>query len=86
MDPRVTDNRHLNTNISYSEVFLFTTQIAAILLVILVSLVNLTFEWGNQNLWTLMLTASLGYIMPNPKMDILKSVMKGNKEDDVIEA
>ena len=73
-------------DVPYSELLLFSTQIIAILIVIFVSLINLTFEWGNQNLWTLMLTASLGYVMPNPKMDILREAIKINKGDEVAEA
>lgn len=79
------NSRSVNS-VAASELFLFSTQVIAILLVIVVSLINLTFEWGNQNLWTLLLTASLGYIMPNPKMDILTSAMKSNKGEDGIEA
>jgi hypothetical protein len=37
-----------------------------------VSLLNLTYGWGELNLWTLLLTSSLGYIMPNPKIKFLK--------------
>jgi hypothetical protein len=31
---------------------------------------NLSLQWGNQNLWTVVLTGSLGYIMPNPKLKL----------------
>jgi len=85
MDSGKPNSRSVN-NVAASEIFLFSTQVIAILLVIVVSLINLTFEWGNQNLWTLLLTASLGYIMPNPKMDILTNAMKSNKGEDGIEA
>ena len=50
------------------DVILFTFQIIIIFVVVCVSLVNLTLQWGNQNLWTVILTASFGYIMPNPKL------------------
>jgi hypothetical protein len=57
------------------DVVLFTFQIALIFVVACVSLLNLTNQWGNQNLWTVILTGSLGYIMPNPKLKI------GNSND-----
>ena len=59
-------------NVCKAELILFTAQISLIFMVISVSLINLTYEWGNQNLWTLVLTSSLGYIMPSPKIKFLK--------------
>jgi len=53
---------------SNAELILFTFQIIVLLVVICVSSLNLTFEWGNQNLWTAILIGSIGYIMPNPKL------------------
>ena len=52
------------------DVVLFAFQILLIFIVVCVSLLNLTFEWGNQNLWTVILTGSLGYLMPNPKLKL----------------
>jgi hypothetical protein len=56
-----------SANFQRPDVILFTFQVALIFIVVCVSLLNLTFEWGNLNLWTVILTGSLGYIMPNPK-------------------
>ena len=50
------------------DVMLFIFQVVLIFIVVCVSLLNLTYQWGNQNLWTVILTGSLGYIMPNPKL------------------
>jgi hypothetical protein len=50
------------------DVMLFFFQVVLIFIVVCVSLLNLTYQWGNQNLWTVILTGSLGYIMPNPKL------------------
>lgn len=50
------------------DVLLFTFQVILIFIVVCTSLLNLTFQWGNLNLWTVILTGSLGYIMPNPKL------------------
>lgn len=47
---------------------LFIAQIACVSVVISVSLFNLTFQWGNQHLWQIILTSSLAAIMPSPKL------------------
>lgn len=46
---------------------LFVVQVVAILVVVVASIVNLSFHTGNVELWTMILTASLGYLMPNPQ-------------------
>lgn len=48
------------------EIILFTVQVMLVFLVVTVSLINLSLEWGNQNQWSVMLTGCLGYLMPNP--------------------
>ena len=53
-----------------ADVILFAFQVFLIFIVVCVSLMNLTLQLGNQNLWTVVLTGSLGYIMPNPKLKI----------------
>ena len=50
------------------DVLLFCFQVVLIFVVVCVSLLNLTLQWGNLNMWTVILTGSLGYIMPNPKL------------------
>ena len=50
------------------DVILFSFQILCVSSVIITSLINLTFQWGDPKLWTVLLTGSLGYIMPNPKL------------------
>jgi hypothetical protein len=50
------------------DVILFSFQVLIIFIVICVSLLNLTLIWGNQNLWTMVLSGSLGYIMPTPRI------------------
>ena len=62
-----------NINLGKPDVVLFSFQVLLIFIVVCVSLLNLTFQWGNQNLWTVILTGSLGYIMPNPKLKIEKN-------------
>ena len=64
------EQSNIKLNNIKSEVVLFTFQILVISIVVCVSMLNLTLQWGNQNLWTVILTASMGYIMPNPKLDV----------------
>jgi hypothetical protein len=61
---------------SKPDAILFLFQVVLIFFVVCVSLLNLTYQWGNLNLWTVILTGSLGYIMPNPKLktDVEKAV------------
>lgn len=67
-----------------ADLILFTVQIAIIFIVVCTSLFNLTVGYGNQNLWTVVLTSLLGYIMPNPKINIedIKSI-KGLEVKDL---
>jgi len=66
------DNLSQNSSqIRTHDLALFTVQVSLIAIVVCVSLINLTFQWGDVNLWTLLLTSLLGYIMPNPKLKII---------------
>jgi hypothetical protein len=60
----------IGDNLRKPDVVLFVFQIIIIFIVVCVCLVNLSFQWGNQNLWTVVLTGSLGYIMPNPRLKL----------------
>ena len=60
----------LGNRVCKADLILFTVQVALIFVVVCVSLFNLTKGSGNQNLWTVVLTSSLGYVMPNPKIKI----------------
>jgi len=67
-------------NVCKADLILFCIQVSIIFMVTSVSLLNLTYEWGNQNLWTVVLTSSLGYIMPNPKINFLNKKSKESAE------
>ena len=71
------DNRLSERTAIKADVIIFTFQIILILIVVCVSLLNLTMLWGNQNLWTVILTSSFGYIMPNPKLKVANDNSKG---------
>jgi len=71
-----------------ADLILFTVQVVIIFVVVCTSLMNLTLGYGNQNLWTVVLTSSLGYVMPNPKIkiqDIKTEDIKPIKGVDVVE-
>ena len=46
---------------------LFLVQVVTTLIVVISAVVNLSIQSGNVELWTMILTSSLGYLMPNPK-------------------
>lgn len=46
----------------------YFTQILILYTVIVVSIYNLSAEKGDSNLWTALLSSSLGYILPNPTL------------------
>jgi hypothetical protein len=48
----------------------FFTQIIIIYIVIIVSIVNLTLDHTADKLWIALLSSSIGYILPNPKIKI----------------
>ena len=75
-------------NVCKADLILFTVQVVIIFVVVCTSLLNLTLGYGNQNLWTVVLTSSLGYVMPNPKIkiqDIKTEDIKPIKGVDVVE-
>ena len=57
-----------------AEFVLFSVQVTVIFIVICTSLINLALENGNKNLWTLILSGSLGYILPNPRIKVEKPI------------
>lgn len=63
-----------------ASLIIFTVQAIAILSVIIASLINLSLKTGNQQLWTVVLTSTLGYILPAPKLKVYKDLMKSIKE------
>ena len=44
----------------------FFTQVVLIYLVIVTCIINLSRGQGDSNLWTCLLSSSLGYLLPNP--------------------
>ena len=50
------------------EEFLFFAQVVLINIVCIACIINLSIGNGNSNLWTSLLSGSLGYILPSPKL------------------
>ena len=57
----------LGRSVSKSEV-VFCTQVILLYIVVLTCIVNLSIQNGDSNLWTVLLSSSLGYILPNPTL------------------
>lgn len=60
------------TSFARPDVILFSVQVLIIFIVVCSSLVNLTFYDKNHELWTLMISSCLGYLMPNPRFKVIK--------------
>jgi hypothetical protein len=46
----------------------FFSQIIIIYITVITCMINLTLNNGNSNFWTALLSSSLGYLLPNPKI------------------
>lgn len=68
-----------NSTFKRQDFVLFTVQVSIIFVVVCFSLINLTFEWGNNNLWTYLLISVIGYIMPNPKIKVVNESINDDK-------
>ena len=56
----------LGRNVSKTEI-VFLAQIIMIYIVILSSLINVSFNIGNQSLFICLISSCLGYLLPSPK-------------------
>lgn len=63
-------NKFINNDcaITSTSLILFVFQSIVILIIICISAYNLTINTGDTNLWTALLSSSLGYVLPNPKL------------------
>lgn len=51
-----------------ADIILFAAQIILIFIVVFFALYNITVGSPNENVWLMILSASMGYMMPNPKI------------------
>ena len=59
---------HLFGTVCPKEEIVFLCQVVVLYTVILISSYNLTTGHANSNLWTALLSSSLGYLLPNPTL------------------
>ena len=57
-------------NFDKANLILFISQVLLLFIVVLTSLINLSLEHGNTNLWTMILTSCIGYMLPNPRLKV----------------
>lgn len=65
------------------EVVIFAAQVILLFIVVIVSLVNLSIDNGNTNLWTAILTSCLGYMLPHPNIRKAKDKTPVDQRDFV---
>lgn len=73
------NNNSQQTVFHKSKLVLFTSQIVLIFVVVITCLINLSLENSNQNMWMIVLTSCLGYILPNPKLKMINGNYNGNE-------
>ena len=67
-----------------AHVIVFISQVAILFLVVVTSLVNLSLNKGNTNLWTMVLTSCLGYMLPNPRLKRGKEIQADDVSRNVV--
>ena len=67
-----------------ADVIVFISQVAILFLVVVTSLVNLSLNKGNTNLWTMVLTSCLGYMLPNPRLKRGKEIQADDVSRNVV--
>ena len=63
----------LNDKLKPYCLYVFICQISIIFIVVITSILNLTFLHPEGHLWTALLSSSLGYVLPAPSLKIKKS-------------
>ena len=63
----------LGRRVPRSEI-VFACQMILVYIVVCASIINLSMELGDSNLWTALLSSCLGYILPNPKLSSNKNL------------
>ena len=68
----IDENNSYNANYCYKtctkSLIVYICQITILSVVICVSLYNLTNDHADKSLWSTLLSSSIGYLMPAPKM------------------
>jgi positive regulator of sigma E activity len=66
--------------VSRADAVVYISQVLLLFIVVITSLVNLSMSHGNTNLWTMVLTSCLGYMLPHPRLKTRER--EANKESD----
>lgn len=56
----------------------YFSQIIIIYIIIITCILNLSLKNGDSNLWTALLSSSLGYLLPSPKLKVVKNLEDEN--------
>ncbi len=67
-------NESLKTWSVYKNEIVFISQVLIVYIVVFTSIVNLSINNGDSNLWIALLGSCLGYILPSPKLKATKVV------------
>ncbi len=81
MDTSGSHSKSLITNdcaVTTSSLILFVFQMFIISIVVIMSIYNLTYNVGDTNMWTALLSSSIGYILPNPKIKFTDETKKSS--------
>ena len=57
----------------------FGIQISIICIVIIAAVINISLNTGNKDLWVMLISSCLGYILPNPKLKVVKENNNNNE-------
>ena len=53
-------------------VILFTVQMLLICVIVIASIINISLDDNNKEMWIVLLSSSIGYVLPNPKLKHVK--------------
>lgn len=68
----------LGRKIPRGEIVYFT-QMIVVFIVVITSLYNLSTQHPNVNLWTILLSSTLGYSLPNPRLERNSRIFRESK-------
>ena len=54
-------------------VILFTVQMLLICVMVIASIINISLDDNNKEMWIVLLPSSKGYVLPNPKLKHVKT-------------
>ena len=67
----------------------FFTQVLLVYIIVLSSIVNICLQFGDQNIWVILLSSGVGYMLPSPSLKnerILREFTEQHTEDDRIQS